>query len=464
MNCKFCQAELEEGVTLCPACGQENQPEEELPVAEVTEEEAAEETVGEVTEAVAEEAPARKKLTSGKLAVIYICIIAILAALIAPIIMEMQEDKIPVSSTAGTIPDNGNKDDVTCKGSYTVSEKKAKDKADKVVATAGDAELTNEMLQSIYWMQVYNFLSNYGTYGMDTTKPLDRQVCAASEEGWTWQQYFLNVALQEWQLYNAFCQEGEAVGYEFTVDVEAVLEETRKGLEEAVAYEGFANVEQMIQYDMGPGATLDGYMQFLALMEKGYDYSAYLYEELVPTEDQIRAYYEENLALFEERGIADDGSVFVDVRHILLQPADKANEQDWAEAEKKAQEILDQWLAGDADEASFAALANEHSSDGGSNTNGGLYEYVLTGDMVEEFDAWCFDESRESGDYGIVKTVHGYHIMFFVKSQPVWHVYAANAAKSQLLNDTMAALLEKYPAKINYSKIVLGEAVYISTY
>ena len=84
--------------------------------------------------------------------------------------------------------------------------------------------------------------------------------------------------------------------------------------------------------------------------------------------------------------------------------------------------------------------------------------------MVEEFDAWCFDESRESGDYGIVKTVHGYHIMFFVKSQPVWHVYAANAAKSQLLNDTMAALLEKYPAKINYSKIVLGEAVYISTY
>ena len=44
MNCKFCQAELEEGVTLCPACGQENQPEEELPVAEVTEEAAAEDT------------------------------------------------------------------------------------------------------------------------------------------------------------------------------------------------------------------------------------------------------------------------------------------------------------------------------------------------------------------------------------------------------------------------------------
>ena len=38
MNCKFCQAELPEGVTLCPACGQENAEEvvetfaEELPL------------------------------------------------------------------------------------------------------------------------------------------------------------------------------------------------------------------------------------------------------------------------------------------------------------------------------------------------------------------------------------------------------------------------------------------------
>lgn len=463
MNCKFCQAELEEGVTLCPVCGKENLQEEEI-TAEETMEEIAENNTAESVENV----PAKKKLTSGKLAVIYICIIAILAALIAPIIMGLQKDDTSANSsiygTSGTVPADGNKDDVTCQGSYTVSEKKAQSKADVVIATAGEAELTNEMLQSIYWMQVFNFLGNYGTYGMDTSKPLDCQICSLSEEGWTWQQYFLNVALQEWQMYNAFCQEAEAVGYESTVDVEQLVAEMKDELETTAGTEGFINAEHMVQYDMGPGASLEAYLDFLALTEKGYDYSGYLYNTLVPTEDQIRAYYEENLELFEERGVTDDGSVFVDVQHILLEPADKENEQDWLDCEQQAQALLDQWLTGAADADSFAALANEHSTDPGSNTKGGLYEYVAQGEMVAEFDEWCFDASRQFGDYGIVKTSYGYHIMFFVKSQPVWHVYAENSAKSKLLNDTMAALLEKYPMDVKYSKIVLGESKYIATY
>ena len=84
--------------------------------------------------------------------------------------------------------------------------------------------------------------------------------------------------------------------------------------------------------------------------------------------------------------------------------------------------------------------------------------------MLEEFDAWCFDGSRRSGDYGIVKTIHGYHLMYFVKSQPVWYVYAENSARNQLLQDTMTALMEKYPIVVDYSKIVLGESQYILTY
>ena len=435
----------------------QDQEEAETLSAEAGEEDAA--------ELPAEEAPAKKKLTSGKLAVIYICIIVLLAALIAPVIVGMNggfRDK--VDTTAGTVPADGNRDDVTCQGSYTASEKKVVAKADKVVATAGDAQLTNEMLQSIYWMQVFNYLGNYGTNGLDTSKPLDRQICSASEEGWTWQQYFLDVALQEWQLYNAFCEEAKAEGYESTVDVTTVVEDMRDQLENTAISEGYISAEQMVQYDMGPGATLEAYLEFLALTEKGYDYYGHLYNTLAPTEDQIRAYYEDNLALFEESGVTDDGSVFVDVRHILLQPADKENEADWVTCEQEAQALLDQWLSGDASEESFAALANEHSADGGSNTKGGLYEYVQVGYMVPEFNDWCFDESRQTGDYGIVKTTHGYHIMYFVRSQPVWHVYAENSARSQLLQDTMTALLEKYAADVDYSKIVLGESQYILTY
>ena len=45
MNCKFCNAEMEEGLTLCPACGQEN-------AEEVLETMAAEETPQEVETSV----------------------------------------------------------------------------------------------------------------------------------------------------------------------------------------------------------------------------------------------------------------------------------------------------------------------------------------------------------------------------------------------------------------------------
>ena len=158
MKCKFCEAQLEDGVLRCPECGANL-------VAETTE----------------EEAPVKKKITSGKLAVIYILVIVLLASLIAPVIVGMQNSNTPSSSAEGTVPADGNKDDVTCQGSYTASEKTVKAKADKVIATAGDAKLTNEMPQSSYWMQVYNYLGNYGTDMIDTSRPLDQQVCALSQ-------------------------------------------------------------------------------------------------------------------------------------------------------------------------------------------------------------------------------------------------------------------------------------------
>jgi len=465
MECKNCNEQLEEGVTLCPNCGQENQPEALIPEeAEGVLPTELGETL-EAAESGEEEVPVKKRMTSGKLAVIYVCVIVLVAALLAPVILQISGGSFGTrnDTTAGTVPADGNKDDVTCQGSYTVSEKKVQSKADKVIATAGNAELTNEILQSIYWMQVYNFLGNYGANGLDTTQPLDRQICPLSQEGWTWQQYFLDVALQEWQMYNAFCQEAEAVSYESTVDVEALQEDMKSDLEMTAASEGFVDAEQMVRYDMGPGASLEAYLQFLGLMESGYDYYGHLYTTLAPTEDQIRAYYEENLSMFEESGVTDDGSVFVDVRHILLKP-EEDTDAGWAKCEQDAKALLDLWVEDGADQDSFAALANEHSADGGSNTKGGLYEYVQTGDMLEEFDAWCFDGSRQSGDYGIVKTIHGYHLMYFVKSQPVWYVYAENSARNQLLQDTMTALMEKYPIVVDYSKIVLGESQYILTY
>lgn len=123
----------------------------------------------------------------------------------------------------------------------------------------------------------------------------------------------------------------------------------------------------------------------------------------------------------------------IDIRHILIQPAagelkegDEGYEDEQAQldadAKAKAEDILAQWKAGEATEDSFAALAMEHSVDGSSSV-GGLYTGVYQGQMVPEFNDWCFDSRRKVGDTGIVETTYGYHIMYFSgENMPYWQL------------------------------------------
>ncbi|NLC89840.1 MAG: hypothetical protein GX681_07230, partial [Clostridiaceae bacterium] len=105
------------------------------------------------------------------------------------------------------------------------------------------------------------------------------------------------------------------------------------------------------------------------------------------------------------------------VRHILIDSSAVSGEDDDPvsddQIKARAEEILAEYEAGEKTEEAFAKLAETYSSDGGSVDNGGLYENVPYGTMVEPFQDWSLDESRQAGDTGIVKTDHGYHIMYF---------------------------------------------------
>ena len=76
--------------------------------------------------------------------------------------------------------------------------------------------------------------------------------------------------------------------------------------------------------------------------------------------------------------------------------------------------------------------------------------------MVPAFNDWCFDASRQYGDYGLVQTNYGYHVMFFVNSTPSWTYYT----ESDWKNDQSAKLLEEivanYPMEVTFENIALG--------
>ena len=141
----------------------------------------------------------------------------------------------------------------------------------------------------------------------------------------------------------------------------------------------------------------------------------------------------------------------VNVRHILISVDDTSDVDAMQRAKEEADAILEEWESGDATEDSFAELANDRSTDGGSNTNGGLYENVYPGQMVTEFNDWCFDKSRKAGDTAVVGTDYGYHVMYFSGYSDEYDSYqdllVEATLRSQKYSDWYTALTEQYPIK-----------------
>ena len=86
------------------------------------------------------------------------------------------------------------------------------------------------------------------------------------------------------------------------------------------------------------------------------------------------------------------------------------------------------------------------SEDAGSNSNGGLYERVFNGQMVPEFNEFCFSGAKP-GDTAIVlgenDSYCGYHFIYFVgENMPYNRVIADNALRSEAYNNWETEKLE----------------------
>ena len=151
-----------------------------------------------------------------------------------------------------------------------------------------------------------------------------------------------------------------------------------------------------------------------------------------------------------------DNTKTVNVRHILfninahMDEDDPDEDEAFKECKKLAEETLKEWEDGDATEDSFAALATEKTEDPGSIATGGLYENVATGQMVQPFNDWIFDDSRKAGDTDIIKTSYGYHIMYYVSDgDPLWKTNAENALINETYTNWYAEQEKLYPVVLN---------------
>ena len=469
---------MEEGTTLCPVCGKDNTEEAE---ATAPQEETAEKVVTEAAAEMeapetedsaegtepsadpaedaatdAEEPAAPKKKKGGVIALAVILVAAVLGV-------------CAHFGLFGPIGKSGmGENDVTVKTGYTAGGSALPRSADKVIAQMEDKTLTNSQFGIFYWMEYYNYLNKYSSFlsyvGLDTTKDLSTQ--QSPEEGKTWEQYFIDNALQTWAQFQSLAIEAEKAGFTLNDEIQASLDSMESELQTQAANNGFGTVDAMIQSDFGANVTYADYLNYMTLYYTAYMYYSQEYTNLDTSREVLEQYYDEHKDSFEADGILkDDSPATINVRHILIAPEGGTTDDDgqttysdeeWAAAEAKAQEILDQWLSGDKTEDSFATLANENSADTGSNTNGGLYSGVTEGKMVEAFNDWCFDESRQAGNTGIIESQYGYHVMYFVgKSDTTYRDYQI---ETELRNtDTQ----EWYDATVEAMPMTDGDTRYI---
>ena len=497
-DCIHCQTPMEDEALICPACGKAAEEQTVEEPVETIPEETAEEIAEETAEAAPAAEAAPKKNRAGL--IVGLCAaVLVLVGLIAgkglidqnkqpeePVTLP-EEIAAPAETPAETVSMTGGYH-VNAHGldSYSIHYSTAADGTmtyaymdqtgklfavpaadveammDQVVATCGEMELTNEELSYYYSQSFYNIYSMYGEYLpylMDTNKAHDEQLSMDGAQ--TWQAFLMESSMGQFLQVAALNQAAIAEGIALSQEDLDYLEANTDFDTMAVSY-GLADGEALMQAQFGPGTSVEGYKNFMKKVLLANTYANQMFEAITVTDEEAEAYYDANAEMMvNSYGVEKIDKNMVNVRHILIQPETaedgSISDEAWSAAEAEAYRIYDEWLANGATEEGFAEAAGTYTQDPGSMSTGGLYEDVYPGQMVPEFNDWCFADGRKVGDHGVVKTTYGYHVMFFSGEgdMPYWRMAAADLCRQEKASAERADLTATYAQTQDLSKAVL---------
>ena len=391
MHCKHCGAELDDLQATCPDCGAA-QTEEETNVLPLSQEESFEDTLpdgdyddGEEYEDF-EEAPAPKK--KNRLGLIALILVVCLAAVGA--VLFLTRDKSPYTGPM--------------------------DSDQYIVAEYKEHTLTNQTFMYYYWAQFYQLYSQYGsslTYlGLDLNQPFEDQQFGGEDR--TWADFFSEYAMQQWSNDMAILDAAKADAFTLSADQQTALQKTLDDLESNAKSAGYDSGEDYLKNSFDLSSDIASYTSYIT---DSFTVSAY-----------VNAKYDGFLA----EGKVDAGTYtdvhYINIRHILIQFADSTDAS--KAAAKTEAEVLYQSFKKNPTKDNFSALAKEHSDDG-SAADGGLIEDVYPGQMVENFENWCFAQGRKENDHGLIETEYGWHLMFFDGFGEVYQTAAEAYAEAQ---------------------------------
>lgn len=359
-------------------------------------------------------------------AAIAACMLLACASCSTPGVLDASPSPSAQASGADASPDAGQTPEETDDSSYLA------DFSNMRIVFDGE-ETDPSVLEFYYNAMVSNFLYSYYSVldqvGLSLDVPFSEQSYPGTGYD-TWYDYFFDRAAYSLHTEYAVGKEAAETGLTLTEQDESEVASIMASYEDA--YSG--DVEEINAYlkEMyGRGATFDLFEKQVRLSYLAGRWQSDIEESLDFSDEELRG------AFSSEEEFESYNYDMVNVRHILVS------------SEESADEVLAEWQQ-DPTEENFAALAPLYTEDTGSSSTGGLYEGIMKGDMIEEFENWCFDESRKAGDTGIVATDYGYHVMYFSSfGESVWREQALYILSSDIINGKIDELMAKYPLTID---------------
>lgn len=246
-----------------------------------------------------------------------------------------------------------------------------------------------------YYYTGYSSYSSYASlYGLDSSKPLDEQEVY---EGYTWDQMLKDTAVSALNNVSMLAQEAEAAGFELSEEGKTTIQNTITNTASYATLYGVSQ-EYFLRSNYGKYMTVKDFERIITEAQLAQEYSESKRASFDVSDEEIQDYYAEHTADLDtidyncylvsfDRTEKDAEGNSVDLDENTI-------ETNRAEAEARAQEILDALVDGDQEKA--AELAETYGAVDDSNMSGISYS---------GFADWMADDSHKAGSYGLVENI-----------------------------------------------------------
>ncbi len=275
-----------------------------------------------------------------------------------------------------------------------------------------------------FYYLVYQNYASYVSYGyMPTTADGQFDLSAACTfsgyEDKTWGEYITDSAeLQMQDVYILSYLAGQA-GTALSAENQSAIDSFYTSLSSSAATYSMT-ADDYLKSMYGENMTQDVFKPIITRYLLANQYMSDLESGYTFTDEELNAYHEENPGSYTDEDLPV-------VRHILfLAPKGvsgytDATDTEIADAKAKADAALAKVTSVDTMiSVGDAALAD------GSAVEATQYT-VAKGQMVTEFENWCFDAARKAGDKAVVQTEYGFHVMYYVGTEKDWKADAVSA-------------------------------------